>query len=81
MGRMSEIKTIYLLLYFIQNFSTFSNAQFGGLVMPQAQTIVIPTFDYSNCPWSTSKIGDGFCDDADTTNVPGMIINSLTNFL
>ena len=29
------------------------------------------SFDYSNCPWSVNKIGDGFCDDADTTNVPG----------
>ena len=29
------------------------------------------SFDYSNCPWSVSKVGDGFCDDADTTNVPG----------
>ena len=29
------------------------------------------SFDFSNCPWSVSKVGDGFCDDADTTNVPG----------
>ena len=46
------------------------------------------SFDFSNCPWSVSKVGDGFCDDADTTNVPGKAkfvqvnhapINSLIN--
>ena len=60
---MSNLKNINLntLLFVLIMFSSF------GLFINGSGA----SFDYSNCPWSVNKIGDGFCDDADTTNVPG----------
>ena len=60
---MSNLKNINLntLLFVLIMFSSF------GLFINGSGA----SFDFSNCPWSVSKVGDGFCDDADTTNVPG----------